>query len=355
MQLPERTINPNKRILVTRRLPVPGRVLVQRGQSVQALQVIAKADLPQRYRVIDVARQLGHPEVDMGRVMLKAESDWVQAGEAVAAGKGLPFLRKAARAPADGRIAALGQGWVLLETGRTEFELQAFVNGTVTRVIPHRGVVIETTGAMVEAACGFGGEAYGPLQRLVDRPFESLQAGMIGDEVRHCILLGGRTLDEETLRVAAKAEVRGIIVGSFDASLLKLDPPVKVRVVATEGFGDVAMSAYTFGLLGTLDGKEVSIRGHTPAVTGSNSDEDGPVILTSTGRQTAILQETAPPVQPGRRVRVTCGRLLGASGAIRSIPPAPQPTDAGIVAPGAYVEIENQVHYIPWANLELIV
>jgi hypothetical protein len=60
-------------------------------------------------------------------------------------------------------------------------------------------------------------------------------------------------------------------------------------------------------------------------------------------------------IRVGSRVRVSYGQLLGASGTIASIPTKPQATDAGIVAPGAYVMIDNTSRYIPWANLEEVI
>ncbi len=359
MQLPTRTINGNTRIVINRRLPVPGEVLVQRGQKVEALQVIARAELPRRYRVIDVSRQLAQPDVDMEQVLLKAEGDFVKANEPVATTQqGLPFLRRVARAPIAGSIAAVGPGWVLLETERTTIELQAFINGAVTKIIPNRGAVIETSGAVITATCGFGGEAYGPLKRLVHSPFEWLQAEAIDESVKNSIILGGQSVDEELLRVAEEAQVRGIIVGSIDASLMALDPPVKVRVLATEGFGDFSMSPYTFGILGTLNGKEVSIRGNTPSLLsagGQDPTDELPLVVTSTYRKIDDTTQTAQEDQEadvGSRVRVTYGLLLGATGIIDSIPAEPQTTAAGVVAPGAYVKIEEKLHYIPWANLE---
>ncbi len=363
MQLPIRTINANKKIVVTRRLPVPGEILVQRGQKVTALQRIGRAELTRRYHVIDVARQLARSNVKMDQVLLKAEGEYVEANEAVASSQeGLPFLRRVARSPLPGRIAAIGQGWVLLQTERTIIELQAFVNGIISKIIPDRGAIIETNGAMIAAACGFGGEAYGPLRRLVNAPFEMVQAKAIGENVKNSIILGGRTVDESLLRVAEAAQVRGIIVGSIDVSLLRLDPPAKVRVVATEGFGDLSMSPFTFGLLGTLDGKEISIRGNTltPYATfDGRTSEEPPLILTSSTRNLSPPAESPEAqrgvVRVGSRVRVTCGPLLGASGAIDSIPEKMESTASGVVAPGAYVKIHGTLYYIPLANLELVI
>lgn len=363
MQLPETIINPNRKITITRLLPIHGEVEVERGERVEALQVIARAERPSRYRIINVAKQLAQANIDMEQVMLKAEGEAVQTNEAIASIKGgLPFLQRVARAPVEGRIAAVGPGWVLLETERASIDLPAFINGVVTRVIKNRGVVIESVGAMISAACGFGGEAYGPLKRLVDQPFEILDPEAIDENVEEAIILGGRTIDEPTLRLAEEAHVRGIIVGSIDASLLNLDPPTKVRVVATEGFGDVPMAPYTFGILATtLGGKEVSIRGNTPVLSSAPNNRaqaEPPIILATTRRSSRIGSAPEEKAQRqlavGSRVRIVRGQLLGASGTIDSIPTEPQPLEAGIIAAGAYVEVSNVRRFIPWANLERV-
>lgn len=364
MQLPERKINAQGKVVLRRMLPVPGEVLVQRGQQVEALTVVARAHAPQRYRLINVARHLAQPKVDMEQVMLKAEGDEVKANEVIArATGGLPFLQRAAKAPAAGQIAAIGPGWVLLETQGAVIELPAFINGIVARVIPDRGVIIEASGAMIEAACGFGGEAYGPLKRLVDNPFETVALGAIDENLKNMIILAGRSLDEETLRRAEEVQVRGIIVGSIDAALLNLQPPVKVRVVATEGFGDIAISRYAFGILGTLDGKEVSIRGHTPHLfppTDQNPDEAQAIVLATSNKASALAavsagKESKPSLAVGSWVRVTRGPFLGASGTVSGLPPKPQALATGLVTPGAIVNLGDDSPYIPLANLEQIV
>ncbi|MBN1993057.1 MAG: hypothetical protein JW953_10165 [Anaerolineae bacterium] len=360
MQLPGRTINADSSIMINRTLPANGEVLAQRGQQVEALDVVARVELPHRYRIIDVARQLAQPEVDMSRVMLKAVGDWVKAKEVMAvAGGGLPFLQRSARAPAAGYIAAVGPGWVLLETERTIIEIQAFINGVVTKIIPYRGVVIEAHGAMIQAACGFGGEAYGRLHRLAASPFESLPAGALNQGVEQTILVGGRSVDETLLRRAEAMQVRGIIVGSINAALLNLDPPVKVRVVATEGFGHAPMSAYTFALLTALNGRHVSMRGQTPGLASSVQGQPAapPVILATTSGlalPNATGAQPAREIKVGSRVRITRGSLLGVTGHIASMPAEPQPVPGGVVAPGAYVTIDKQEHFVPWANLEQV-
>jgi hypothetical protein len=259
-------------------------------------------------------------------------------------------------APAAGVVAAIGAGWVLIQTHQISVELRAFINGKVSKIVPGQGVVIETTGALVHAVCGFGGEAYGPLRRLVNYPFENIAPEAINDTVKNAVLLGGRTITGDLLRQAERAQVKGIIVGSIDASLLKLRPPVKVSVVATEGFGDMPMSAHTFGLLATLTGKEVSVRGSTPGLALGLAHQEPPVIITSTGKvadQSEVSDRSKPAeIGVGSRVRVVRGKFMGASGTVQAIPAQPQSTEAGIVVPGAQVKFDTATHYIPWANLE---
>jgi hypothetical protein len=360
MQLPGRVINAENRIVVTRTLPPGSEILAHPGLRVEALDVIARAEIPHRYRVVDVARQLANPKVDMRQVMLKSVGDTVEANEIIATAPGsLPLLKRSARAPAAGTVTAIGPGWALVETERMVVEVQAFINGIVAKVIPQQAIIIETKGAKIEAACGIGGEAYGRLQRLVDSPATSITIDRLHTNVQHTIVVGGRSVDEATLRQAEAMQVRGIIVGSMDTALLNLDPLVKVRVVATEGFGNGPMSPYTFALLNKLIGREVSIRGHMPVLTtnGQTTEADRSVILATTAYSSTYskpITEESLEIREGSHVRVTRGKLLGATGYISSMPAEPQPTESGIMAPGAFVTIDNQPHFIPWANLEQI-
>jgi hypothetical protein len=365
MQLPERRINSQSKVTVRRMLPLAGELLVQRNQTVEASTPVARAQVPHRYHMLDIARQLASPNLDMAEVMLKAEGDVVEANEVIAAvkGGGLSFLQRKVRAPAAGTIATIGQGWVLLETDRTEVELLAFINGIVSRLIPDRGVIIEASGSVVEAACGFGGEAYGPLKRLVNTSFDILSPEVLDDSLKDAIILAGQSVDEEILRRAEEKQIRGFVVGSIDAALLKLDPPVNVKVVATEGFGDLPMSDYTFGLLGTLAGREVSIRGHTPnllPVTSRASEDYAPVIMATSGKASTLAalsteKEAKRGLVAGSRVRVTRGRYFGASGTVKALPATPQTTEIGLAVPSAQINLPDALAFIPLINLEQIV
>lgn len=366
MHLPSIRINGKNRITIRRMLPTPGEILVGPGQAVNALTVVGRAERPTRFRFIDVAHQLGRPDLDLDDVLTVDVGDYVEAHQVVAAGRGGFSLReKLVRSPAAGYVMGIGPSGILLESEHTITEIQAFVTGVVTRIIPDLGVVIETDGAIIEAACGFGGEAVGRLLRVVNSPYESMTPDDLHENASEAILLGGRSIDEETLRRADEWQVHGIIVGSFPVSLLDMDPPVRVRVVATEGFGHVPMSPHTFGVLTSLSRTDISIRGQTPGLFGNTqigSSQEPPIILAASPLPSrgsyvglpAAPKTEAPTAKVSNKVRVIQGKLLGASGQIDLIPPDAQATEAGIIAPGAFVKLGDGVHYIPWANLQLI-
>jgi hypothetical protein len=77
-------------------------------------------------------------------------------------------------------------------------ELTAYLAGTVSNVLAGRGVVIETTGALVQAALGFGGESYGVLQAVSKRATDPIKARAIDVSLHGAIVVGDRLAD--TLR-----------------------------------------------------------------------------------------------------------------------------------------------------------
>ncbi len=372
MHLPSVNINAKSRIVMRRVLPVAGDVLVQPGQPVSALTVVAHGETPGRLRIINVARQLGLPEggsLEMDSVAQVDIGDYVVQYDILARHKGpASLLEKTVLSPADGIVVAIGPGWIVLETERKHTEIQAFLNGVVTRLVPNRGAIIEANGALIEAACGFGGEAYGRLKRVVNSPYDVLTPDMFDESAGEAIVIGGKTLHEEALYAAEDWQVRGIIVGSIPANLMQHAASLQVRVVATEGFGSVPMSPHTFGLLISLSRREVSIRGQMPLPPGQKAEnplagEPSLIVaadpLASRGGYVSL---PAAPKKPdkteaavGSKVRVIQGKYMGNSGVIDLIPPEPQKTENGIISPGAFVKFTNDVHFIPWANLQLIV
>ncbi len=150
-------------------------------------------------------------------------------------------------------------GRVLIKVVSRPLELTAYLAGTVANVIAGRGVVIETTGALIQAALGFGGESFGVLQVVSKRATDPMKARAIDVTMHGAIVVGGAWFDETVLEQAIQMQVRGLIVGSMDGGLLEAARNAPFPILLTEGLGHIAMAAPIFKLLKSNAGREVSI------------------------------------------------------------------------------------------------
>ena len=146
----------------TRLLPLEGEVLVEEGQKVKAEEPVARTNLPGDVEMINVANALSVQPGDIRRYMLKREGDRVEEGEVIAQTKGLfGLFRSQCRSTVSGTIESISEvtGQVLIRKPPTPIEVNAYVDGAVVEVIPRRGAVIETKGALIQGIFGVGGES----------------------------------------------------------------------------------------------------------------------------------------------------------------------------------------------------
>jgi len=167
----EAQVTPLVNVRRERILPVPGDVLVKLNERVEPTQVVAHANLPGDFRVLSVAPELSVSPTKIKRYMQVKVGDNVRRGQVIAKKR-----NRIVKSSMAGVLASIGSGRVLVETPPTPFELRAYINGVVTNVLQNRGVVIETTGAVIQGAWGTGGESFGVLKRLVKSPDKSLRA-----------------------------------------------------------------------------------------------------------------------------------------------------------------------------------
>ena len=190
-----------------RTLPVDGEVLVGVGSRVEPLSVVARAEVPGRYHILDLAQALEVAPESVGKHLRLRPGQAVKEGQTVARRRStLGLFPRVVRAPRDGVVAAVGGGRVLLETAGEPVELRAYIPGTVTDIVTARGVVVGTTGALIQGVWGFGGESFGVLKTLVDQPDESAQAKSIDVTCHGAVLVGGLTIDKEALQQALELQ-----------------------------------------------------------------------------------------------------------------------------------------------------
>jgi hypothetical protein len=166
-------------------------------------------------------------------------------------------------------------GQVLLREPPERLEIDAYVDGTVVEVMPRQGLVIEMTGAMVQGIFGVGGETRGELRLAVKDPEEPLVADRFRADDKGRVVVGGAIVERSGLERARQVGAAAVVVGGIhDADLrwlLGYDIGVAITgteavgftLIATEGFGRIAMARKTFDLLAELQGRRASLSGAT--------------------------------------------------------------------------------------------
>jgi hypothetical protein len=347
------TIAPLITIRRERLLPVRGQVLVRPGEVVGPADVVARCQVPGEIRVVDVGRALKIRRERVDRYLRKAVDDPVQAGEVLAAPRGLLGRLRSCRAPVDGQVLAARNGLILIEGMPVDFELRAHMKGQITNIMPDRGVVISTVGTLIQGVWGSGGEAEGVLKMLVDSPQKPLRARSIDVSCHGTLVVGGRILDEQTFEQAIEAKVRGIIAGSANADLRPALEALPFPVMLSEGFGTLPMSQHVFSLLNSNMGREAILNADTQTRWDVKRPE---VIIPLRSEEEKTPEEHGPmPLEVGMHVRVARAPHRGAFGTVTRLPALPQTVESGARLPVAEVDLEDEGPVlIPLANLEFI-
>ena len=347
----ETQITPLTMIRRERMLPVPGDVLVRIGDRVEPTQVVARANLSGDFRIVPVARALGVSTSQMDRYMRVGLGDEVQQGQLIA--KRGRLFAYTVKSPIGGMVTASGGGRVLIEANPTPFDLRAYIYGTVSNMIQHYGVIIETPGAVIQGVWGTGGESVGVLKCTAESPDEPLQAEAIDPTCHGSILVAGAGLDDAALKRAQELQVRGIVVGGLPPELISFAERLPFPIVVTEGIGQVPMSGPIFHLLTTNDGREASINGQVQPRWGVVRPE----IVIPLPAEIVPPAQTEPgaPLEIGARVRPVRAPYVGAVGTVVALPPRARRIPTGARVYGAEVDLGQEAPvFVPLANLEVL-
>lgn len=333
-----------------RLLPVPGRVVVRKGQKISATDVVAEARLAPEHMVLDLTRGLGLPQEEADRHIQCQPGARVSQGDLLAGPVGI--AKRVVRAPKDGRVILCGEGQILLELDAPPYELRSGLPGTVLELLDTRGVMIETVGALIQGVWGNGRIDFGLMFTLIKSPDDELDANQLDVSMRGSIILGGYCRSADVLRSAAELPLRGLILASMDARLVSIAARMRFPVILLEGFGKMPMNPAAFRLLTTNERREVAInaepwdryRGQRPEVV---------ITLPSSGEQT--LAKDTEVFSSGQRVRIVRAPYTGATGTLLSLRPGLSTLPNGISARSADIRLEDgQNVVVPLANLEVL-
>lgn len=395
-----------------RTLPIQGEVLVKEGDKVSSNTVVARTSVPGRVHVInaalllDIERSGGRgydafsgaiggiepreaittfqqpqsvnigakttPVYDLERYMLKKEGEHVAEGEII--GMKTSFFglfKKTCLSPAEGTIETISQisGQTIMREPPVLVNVNAYIPGVITDVLPREGAVIETPAAFVQGIFGIGGETHGEIKVLVRSANDVLTAQQITDDCAGKVVVGGAT-NLEALRKSVDVGVKGIIVGSIDdkdlIDFLGYDVGVAITghedigltLILTEGFGELRISDRTFELLKKFDGKAACINGATqvragvvrPEIIIPRNDVDGRLI--EVAEESELLKGG---MKPGMLVRIIREPHFGAFGHIISLPIDLQSLETESKARVIVVDLEDGKRItVPRANVEII-
>ena len=275
---PGLTVTPATVVRKTRRLPLTGHVLVELGARVTAKDVVARTELPGKVTLQNLATTLGVLPDELEAKLLVRVGDAVTCDFPIARTRTwFGWSSRDVRSPVDGVLESVSAvtGMAVLRGPPAPVEVRAYVDGRVVEVLPDEGVVIETSGAMVQGIFGLGGERQAPIVVVKQDPAALLVATDLDATHRGAVVLGGARVTLEALRRAIELEVAAVVCGGFAyqdvRELLGYDLGVAITgseaigttLIVTEGFGDIAMAGATHALLASLAGKVASVNGAT--------------------------------------------------------------------------------------------
>ena len=337
-------------IVRERTLPVAGKVNVHVNQRVNPTDVIAEATFAREHVLLDVARTFGISPNAADKLIKVQQGDRLTQGALIAESGGI--IPRSIKAPRAGRVMIAGSGQVLMEVGDTRIELRAGLPGVVTQVIPDKGVIIRTAGALIQGVWGNGRIDNGLMVNLLEKPDDVLTSGRLDVSLRGSVILAGQVRDLDTLKVAAELPVRGLILSSIPSSLITNAYQMRYPILVTEGFGALPMNSAAFKLLTTNNKREVTVNAdHFDRYTGNRPEVIIPLPISNEPDEPDPYEVFAV----GQTVRMRRPPNAGMIGTISNLRPGLSVLPSGLRAPAVDVKLENGENVVvPLVNLEVV-
>lgn len=350
MLAPVLHVLPMTKIRRHRLLPVTGNILVRKGQTVTPTEVIGEANLEPHHILIDVALGLGVGMAEADKYIERNPGEKVSEGDVLAGPVG--YGQRVIRAPSSGKILLSGRGKILIEEQVPPYQLLAGLPGEVISLIPGRGAVIESSGALVQGVWGNGKINSAEMRVLISQPEDVFSLDQIVDDFRDLIILTGFCGDERVLKSLAELPVRGLVLSSMAASMIPLAEEMPYPIIVLEGFGLLAMNSRAFNLLVTSNQREITINAEKLDTYQNQRPE---IFITLPVKQMVQEPKEATTYSPGQRVRIVRAPYQAKIGTLVALRPGLERLPNGIQAPLAEVELAKDVRVkLPLANLEVL-
>ncbi|MFV1977357.1 MAG: hypothetical protein ACC651_16560, partial [Candidatus Scalindua sp.] len=359
----------------SRNLPLPGDVIVQKGDTVKSDDIVARTNLPGKVHSVNVVNRLAILPNDLRKNMLKKEGDSVVKDEPIAETR--PFIKmfkSICLSPITGNIESISDitGQVLLREPPKPVQISAYIDGKVVETIEKEGVVIETNATFIQGIFGIGGETTGELQIVVNSPDDIIKPEDIKEAHRGKIIAGGSIIYSDAIKKALDTGVKGIVVGGIrDKEINELlgydlgvaitgSEDINITIIITEGFGQISMAQKTFEMLKRREGSVASINGATqiragvvrPEIIIPYNEEDNSG-MHAEARSSA--GEESAGISIGDQIRIIRNPNFGMLGKVKALPSELQTIETEARARVLEVEFpDGQTAIVPRANIEAI-
>jgi hypothetical protein len=334
-----------------RLLPSPGRLVVRKGQKVTATDVIAEAMLSPEHMLLDVARSLGLPPKEADAQIQCQAGDQIAQGDVLAGPVG--FTKRVVRAPQDGKVIVAGDGQILLELQSQPYEMRAGLPGTVAELVGERGAIVETTGSLIQGVWGNGRIDFGLMYVLARNQDDELTPDRLDVSLRGSVVLGGYCGNPQVIKIGAELPLRGLILGSMDASLIPIANKARYPVIIVDGMGRRPMNSAAYKLLSTNERREVALNAENWDRFAGKRPE---VIIPLPAAGNVALPRETVEFLPGQTVLITRAPYQGMIGALQTIRPGMTVFPNGVKAQAGDIQLENGDNVVvPLENLEVLV
>jgi hypothetical protein len=340
-------VQSNAKIRCERRLTRPGETTVGMGNTVTPNQVLARIPEQVQFHIIAGSEELGVTPAEMADYLLVNIGDRVEPGTLLLQKKRL-LGNKQVESPFAGEVIVVQNGRIILKSVTQLFELRAMVQARVLNFIGNHSIILETQGTLIQGVWSSGVETFGPLKITADRPNTPLHVSDLQNHDNH-ILVAGTIRDEELLKQAVMAEVRGLIVGAMPAAFCALAAQLRLPLILTDGIGDHHMAPLIFDRLRQHENQEASLL----VIPGTNKRPE--IIIPRKVPPTQLQPSIYTPLEKGRTVRILRAPYKGQMGQVVQLFHSARTTEIGTKANGAMVALDNQqTVFVPYANMEII-
>ena len=325
-----------------------GCVLVREGQAVEADTPVARGEPHEAPRVLDVAAGLGCSPSRVAGYLRVRVGDRLAEGDIVAERRRWAFWRQQVVSPIAGRVRSVRDGRLMLRVAHLPEEIVAGMPGVVQCVHERRGATVAVTAAHLRGVWGSAHEGTGSIV-VIEGADGWLEASQVGLRLRGAIVVAPRVRDAQAIRRAAACLVSGLVVGALPAHLAILCEELGLALLATEGFGDAAISDVIYQGLRPFQQKGGVLFG-ADAALGLPAEL---VIPLAQSPQRAMVRYREASV--GTVVQLTAGPHRGAVGVISEVPEGRVRTALGDWVSGVYVRLGRGGRvFVAMTNLQVL-